>query len=97
MITAKQVKAPQMSALTSATMDLLKVGLVSDKISPMELRTFADWTIRPRVLAVPGVARCIIFGGEVRELANSSPAKPLDGFWPFACPTCLPPRSFRPA
>lgn len=62
------VKAPQMSALTSATMDLLKVGLVSDKISPMELRTFADWTIKPRLLAVPGVARCIVFGGQVRQL-----------------------------
>src|SRR5579884_1496988 len=62
------VKAPQMSALTSATMDLLKIGLVSDKLSPMELRTFADWTIKPRLLAVPGVARCIVFGGDVRQL-----------------------------
>jgi CzcA family heavy metal efflux pump len=62
------VKTPQMSPLTSSTMDLLKVGLVSDKLTPMQLRTFADWTLRPRLLSVPGVARCIIFGGEVREL-----------------------------
>ena len=62
------VKAPKMSPLTSATMDLLKIGLVSDKLSPMELRTFADWTLKPRLLAVPGVARCIVFGGEVRQL-----------------------------
>ncbi|MDB6022898.1 MAG: heavy metal efflux pump, cobalt-zinc-cadmium [Pedosphaera sp.] len=62
------VKVPQMSALTSATMDLLKVGLTSDKVSPMELRTFADWTVKPRLLAVPGVARCIVFGGDVRQL-----------------------------
>src|SRR5882757_6857778 len=62
------VKTPQMSALTSATMDLLKIGLVSDKLSPMELRTLADWTIKPRLLSVPGVARCIVFGGEVRQL-----------------------------
>ncbi len=62
------VKAPQMSALTSATMDLLKIGLTSDKMSPMDLRTFADWTVKPRLLAVPGVARCITFGGEVRQL-----------------------------
>src|SRR6516225_1424665 len=53
------VKTPQMSPLTSSTMDLLKVGLVSDKLTPMELRTFADWTVRPRMLSVPGVARCI--------------------------------------
>ena len=51
------VKTPVMSALTSATMDLLKIGLTSDKLSPMELRSFVDWTVRPRVLSVPGVAR----------------------------------------
>jgi len=62
------VKTPQMSPLTSSTMDLLKVGLVSDKRTPMELRTFADWTLKPRLLSVPGVARCIVFGGEVRQL-----------------------------
>jgi CzcA family heavy metal efflux pump len=62
------VKSPVMSPLTSATMDLLKIGLVSDKLSPMELRTLADWTVKPRLLSVPGVARCIIFGGGVREL-----------------------------
>jgi len=62
------VKTPQMSPLTSSTMDLLKLGLVSHKRTPMELRTFADWTLKPRLLSVPGVARCIVFGGEVRQL-----------------------------
>ncbi len=62
------VKTPRMSPLTSATMDLLKIGLVSDKLSPMELRTFADWTIKPRLLSVPGVTRCVLYGGEVRQL-----------------------------
>jgi CzcA family heavy metal efflux pump len=52
----------------SSTMDLLKVGLVSDKLSPMELRTLADWTIKPRLLSVPGVAKCSTFGGDVRQL-----------------------------
>ena len=61
------VQAPKMSALTSATMDLLKIGLVSDRLTPMELRTFADWTLKPRLLAVPGVAKCSTFGGEVRQ------------------------------
>lgn len=62
------VRPPKLSPLVSSTMDLLKVGLVSDKLSPMELRTFADWTIKPRLLAVPGVAKCSVFGGEVRQL-----------------------------
>ncbi len=61
------VSAPKMSPLTSATMDLLKIGLVSDRLSPMDLRTFADWTLKPRLLAVPGVAHCNMFGGEVRQ------------------------------
>src|SRR5439155_5879152 len=62
------VKAPRLTPLTSSTMDLLKIGLVTDKLSPMELRTFADWTIKPRLLSVPGVAKCSTFGGEVRQL-----------------------------
>src|SRR5437016_11983043 len=62
------VKPPKMSPLTSSTMDLLKFGLLSEKLSPMELRTFVDWTVRPRLLSVPGVARISVFGGEVRQL-----------------------------
>jgi CzcA family heavy metal efflux pump len=62
------VKTPRMSPLTSATMDLLKIGLVSEKMTPMELRTFADWTIKPRLLSVPGVTRCVVYGGEIRQL-----------------------------
>src|SRR4051794_32185025 len=62
------VKSPKMTPLTSSTMDLLKIGITSDKLSPMQLRTFADWTLKPRMLAVPGVAKCSTFGGEVRQL-----------------------------
>ena len=62
------VSSPKMEPLTSSTMDLLKFGLTSDKISPMELRTFADWTVRPRLLSVPGVAAVKVFGGEVRQM-----------------------------
>ncbi|MDB6033922.1 MAG: heavy metal efflux pump, cobalt-zinc-cadmium, partial [Verrucomicrobiales bacterium] len=62
------VKSPRMTPLTSSTMDLLKIGLACERMSPMQLRTFADWTIKPRLLAVPGVAKCSTFGGEVRQL-----------------------------
>ena len=62
------VRAPKMSPLVSATMDILKIGLTSEKLSPMELRSFADWTLKPRLLAVPGVAKCSAFGGAVRQL-----------------------------
>ncbi len=62
------VGVPTLNALTSSTMDLLKIGLVSDSRTLMELRTFADWTLKPRLQAVPGVAQVGIMGGEVREL-----------------------------
>ncbi|MEI8289929.1 MAG: efflux RND transporter permease subunit [Verrucomicrobiota bacterium] len=62
------VSPPVMEPLTSSTMDLLKFGLTSDKISPMALRTFADWMVRPKLLSVPGVAAVKVFGGEVRQL-----------------------------
>ena len=62
------VRAPALSPLTSSTMDLLKVGLVSEKMSSRALRGFVDWTLKPRLLAVPGVARANVFGGEVEQL-----------------------------
>lgn len=62
------VKQPQMGPLTSSTSLMLVFGLTSTNRTPMELRTFADWTLRPRLLGVPGVAKVDTFGGEVREI-----------------------------
>lgn len=62
------VASPTISPLTSSTMDLLKIGLQSDTLTPMELRDLAQWTVRPRLLSVPGVARATVFGGELRRL-----------------------------
>src|ERR1700735_1303297 len=50
------VGTPKLSPLVSSTMDLLKIGLVSDTVDAYELRDTADWIIKPRLLAVPGVA-----------------------------------------
>jgi CzcA family heavy metal efflux pump len=62
------VKAPSVQPLTSSTMDLLKIGFTSDKLSPMELRALVDTVIRPRLLATPGVAKATVFGGQIRRL-----------------------------
>ena len=62
------VGTPRLSPLVSSTMDLLKIGLVSDQVDAYTLRDSADWLIKPRLLAVPGVAHAIVFGGKVREL-----------------------------
>ncbi len=62
------VGPPRLTPLKSATSKLLTFGLTSEgALSLMELRTLADWSFRPRLQAVPGVAQIEIFGGEVRE------------------------------
>ncbi len=62
------VETPKLEPLTSSTMDLLKIGFLSEKLSPLELRDLVQWTVRPRLLAVPGVSRATLYGGEVRQL-----------------------------
>jgi CzcA family heavy metal efflux pump len=62
------VGTPKLSPLVSSTMDLLKIGLLSDKVDAYTLRDAADWVIKPRLLAVPGVAHVIVFGGAVRQI-----------------------------
>ena len=49
-------------------MDLLKIGLVSDRLDPFQLRDTAEWIMKPALLAVPGVAHVLVFGGAEREI-----------------------------
>ncbi len=58
---------PQMMPISSPVGIILKISLTSETVSPTDLRTIADWTIRPRLLAVPGIANVTIFGGEVKQ------------------------------
>ena len=62
------VHPPVLTPLTSSSSTVLVVGITSKTRSPMEQRTFADWVLRPRLLATPGVSKVAIFGGEVRQL-----------------------------
>src|SRR5688572_6791242 len=62
------VEPPVLTPLTSSSSTVLVVGITSDSISPMAQRTFVDWVLRPRLLAVPGVSKVAVFGGEVRQL-----------------------------
>lgn len=61
------VKPPVMTPLTSSTSVIMAVGMTSDSLSLMKLRTEADWTVKPGLLAVPGVAKIAVYGGEVKE------------------------------
>ncbi|HAZ7574581.1 efflux RND transporter permease subunit [Legionella sp. PATHC032] len=61
------VSSPVMLPVTSAVGWLLKYALVSRTASPETLRTISDWTIRPRLLALGGVASVVSLGGEVKQ------------------------------
>ncbi len=62
------VEPPVLTPLTSSSSTVLVVGITSDSVSPMAQRSFVDWVLRPRLLAVPGVSKVAVFGGEVRQL-----------------------------
>src|ERR1700752_4741971 len=74
------VGTPKLSPLVSSTMDLLKIGLLSDKVDAYTLRDAADWVIKPRLLAVPGVAHVIVFGGQVRQIQILPDARKLASY-----------------
>jgi CzcA family heavy metal efflux pump len=61
------VGPPLLSPLSSSMEYLLHFGFTSDRLSPIELRDLIRWTIKPQILAVPGVAQAQIFGGDSRE------------------------------
>lgn len=61
------VGSPTMGPQSSILGELMFVSLTSETESLQDLRTIADWTIRPRILATGGVAQVAVLGGEVRE------------------------------
>ena len=60
-------KPPVMLPVTSAVGWLVKYALVSKTLSPQNLRTLSDWDIRPRILALGGIASVVAIGGEVKQ------------------------------
>jgi len=68
---------PAVAPLASALGTILAIGLRADAgTPPLALRDLADWTIRPRLLAVPGVADVVVYGGAVRQVqVTTSPAR----------------------
>ena len=60
---------PVLGPVGSIMGEILWAGITADdpKVSPMQLRTLADWTIRPALLRIPGVSEVLVMGGDVRE------------------------------
>ena len=61
------VGKPTLGPQSSILGELLIVGLTADNTSMLDLRTLADWTIRPRLLSTGGVAQVAVLGGDIKE------------------------------
>ena len=61
------VGRPTLGPQSSILGEVLIVGLTADSTSMLDLRTLADWTIRPRLLSTGGVAQVAVLGGDIKE------------------------------
>ncbi|WP_159516964.1 efflux RND transporter permease subunit [Sunxiuqinia indica] len=61
------VGSPTLAPQSSIMGEIMMIALTADETSAMDLRTLADWNIRPRLLSVGGVAQVAIIGGDLKE------------------------------
>ena len=67
---------PRISPLTSGGSHVLTIGFTSDKLDPLALHDLVQWTVRPRLQTVAGVARVSVYGGRTRRIEVR--ARPAD-------------------
>ena len=61
------VGQPTLGPQSSILGEMMIIGLTADSTSLQDLRTIADWTIRPRLLSTGGVAQVAVIGGDIKE------------------------------
>ena len=62
-----EIESPVLAPISSIMGEIMFITMTSDQHSPFELRTTADWVLRRRLLAVPGVSQVIPMGGETKQ------------------------------
>jgi len=63
----ENIGQPTLGPQSSILGEVMIIGLTSDSTSLLDLRTIADWTIRPRLLSTGGVAQVTVIGGDIEE------------------------------
>lgn len=63
----ENIGQPTLGPQSSILGEVMIIGLTADSTSLLDLRTIADWTIRPRLLSTGGVAQVTVIGGDIKE------------------------------
>src|SRR5262252_8186289 len=61
------IRPPVLGPISSTMGEIMLISISAKTTSAMELRSMADWVVRPRLLGVPGVAQVMIIGGETKQ------------------------------
>ena len=67
---------PVLGPISSTMGEIMLISMTSKTTSPMDLRSLADWVVRPRLLGVAGVSQVMIIGGETKQFPGAGRSRP---------------------